>query len=120
MRRKLQEKKKMRGFVPRDRGEDPSKWRLQGTLRGRIEVLKSKTRCHLCKKVGHWKKECPSRGDRGAKFSKNNKDEKDAHLSEVHQSEVWIMDEASDDRAHDLWESIMTKASQPEVFKKKS
>ena len=27
-----------------------------------VESLKRKTRCHQCKKVGHWKSECPEKG----------------------------------------------------------
>ena len=49
VRKKLQEKKKSRGFMPRD---EASQWRVSGSIKGRIDLLKQKTRCHLCKRLG--------------------------------------------------------------------
>ena len=64
VRRKLQEKRKGRGF--QNSRDEASQWKVSGTLRGRLEMLKQKTRCHLCKRTGHWKRECPERVNKGA------------------------------------------------------
>lgn len=61
VRKKLREQKVSRGYVPMGSkdGRSGQQWRLNGTVRGRLELLKSKTSCHLCKQRGHWKRECP-------------------------------------------------------------
>ena len=110
IRKKLLEKKKMRGFVPQGGKDDPSQWRLSGTVRGKLEVLKSKTKCHACHKYGHWKRECPAR-----KQGKTSKTEKP---NEAHLSEVWIMDDGlSDKRSSDLWESLQEKPPMAQSWK---
>ena len=63
IRRKMAEKRKARGFG--GSSAEPQKWRLSGSVTGRIEMLKSKTRCHLCKRLGHWKRECPNLQKKG-------------------------------------------------------
>ena len=80
VRRKLQERRKDRGFSGRRIGDDGQQWKLQGTVRGRLELLKAKTRCHLCRKTGHWKKECPERHNKGTKPAKT---EKEVHMTDV-------------------------------------
>ena len=94
IRRKLMEKKKLRGFTAPAGKDDPSQWRLSGTVRGKLEVLKSKTKCHYCRKTGHWKRECPEK-----RQAKNSKVEKTA---EAHSAEVWIMEETGSDGAEFL------------------
>ena len=42
----------------------PTSWSLSGTVQGRLEQLKQKTKCHICKMPGHWKRECPKRRDK--------------------------------------------------------
>jgi hypothetical protein len=32
---------------------------LTGTMQAKIQQLKDCTRCHICMKPGHWKRECP-------------------------------------------------------------
>ena len=55
VRRKMLEKRKARGFTT----VEPPRWKLSGSVTGKLEQLKSRTRCHLCKRQGHWKRECP-------------------------------------------------------------
>ena len=64
IRRRMAEKRKARGFV--GGGSEPQRWKLSGSVTGRIEMLKAKTRCHLCKRLGHWKRECPNLQRKGA------------------------------------------------------
>ena len=57
----------------------------KGKSKGRssVEDLKAVTRCGICKKVGHWHKECPERG--------TNKDKHAAkeihHLQQIHETD---------------------------------
>ena len=58
VRRKMQEKRKARGFT----SVEPPRWKLGGSVTGRLEQLKARTRrtrCHACRRQGHWKRECP-------------------------------------------------------------
>ena len=57
VRKRMQDKKMGRGY----RKEPKQSWSLTGTVKGKIETLKSRTRCHLCQEKGHWKRECPKR-----------------------------------------------------------
>ena len=59
VRRKMAEKKKSRGFV------ETSRWKLSGTVNGKLEQLKARTKCHLCKRTGHWRRECPRNSAKG-------------------------------------------------------
>ncbi|CAE7255665.1 unnamed protein product [Symbiodinium sp. CCMP2592] len=58
VRKQVQQRKLGRGYKPH--GQRPE-WTLSGTVKGRIEQLKMKTKCHGCGERGHWKKECPKR-----------------------------------------------------------
>ena len=78
VRKKMQEKKINRGYKPTS--SSASSWQLTGSVRGRIEALEQKTKCHLCRRRGHWKKECPLKSkDKGA--------EKEVHRVEIVDSE---------------------------------
>ena len=57
VRKRMQDKNMGRGY----RKEPKQSWSLTGTVKGKIETLKSRTRCHLCEEKGHWKRECPKR-----------------------------------------------------------
>ena len=108
VRKKIVEKKKARGFT--NYKEDPNRWRLTGTMRGKIEVLKSKTRCHLCKKVGHWKRECPS------KKGKENNQARGSGPAEVHVQEVISLEE--ENAGHEeVWEMFRKKSSKKTAWK---
>ncbi|CAE7801864.1 rluD [Symbiodinium sp. CCMP2592] len=79
IRRKLQQKKMGRGYK-----QPSSSWSLTGTVKGRLEQLKSKTKCHICKQVGHWKKECPQRRTGAATSTKPRASEaKEAMITDM-------------------------------------
>ncbi|CAE7771573.1 rluD [Symbiodinium sp. CCMP2592] len=59
IRRKMQAKKMGRGY--KQPPQSSSKWTLTGTVRGKIEQMKSRSRCHICNEYGHWKRECPKK-----------------------------------------------------------
>lgn len=59
VRRKLQEKRQGRGF--QNNRDKASQWKVSGTVRGRLDMPKQKTKCHLCKRTGHGKRECHER-----------------------------------------------------------
>ncbi|CAE7214180.1 unnamed protein product [Symbiodinium sp. CCMP2592] len=61
-RRQVQQRKMGRGYRPTSQRPE---WTLTGTVKGRIEQLKQRTKCHLCHERGHWKKECPKRKNSG-------------------------------------------------------
>ncbi|CAE7206850.1 GIP [Symbiodinium sp. CCMP2456] len=65
IRKKLQQKKMGRGYKAQ-----PTSWSLSGTVQGRLEQLKKRTKCHLCKMPGHWKRECPKRKELGGQSVK--------------------------------------------------
>ena len=44
------------------RGYDRPSWQSRAGTRMSLHELKAKSRCHQCKQVGHWSKECPQRG----------------------------------------------------------
>ena len=110
VRKKLQEKKKSRGFMPRD---EASQWRVSGTLKGRIDLLKQKTRCHICKRLGHWKKECPEKASRSSTTTTKSKHvEKEAHATEVMSAEVvqLVTGNAEHDRVWQIFDAKPAKA----------
>ena len=54
-RRKMLEKKRARGFT----AVEGPKWRLSGSMTGKLEQIKARTQCHLRKRQGHWKMRMP-------------------------------------------------------------
>ena len=73
IKKKIQDKKVSRGFKGSgkgaSRGQMGGTWQLQGSIRGKIDMIKAKTRCHICKQVGHWRREYPQRNNARAKSS---------------------------------------------------
>ncbi|CAE7240454.1 unnamed protein product [Symbiodinium sp. CCMP2592] len=90
VRKRLLEKKKARGFapVPRAKPGDEQRWKLTGSVNARLESLKARTRWYLCKRLGHWKRECPGKKANGPP------DQKETHLAEdqVLMTEGWDED----------------------------
>ena len=69
IRRRVQQKKLGRGY----KGHQGGDWKLTGTVKGKLELLKSKTKCHICKETGHWKRECPKRNQQGGYAGRHHK-----------------------------------------------
>ena len=91
VRKKLREQRTQRGYVKPQTGgrnEGGDKWRLQGTVRGRLELLKSRTTCHNCQQRGHWKRECPLKGRKDQNSKPSNAASSTQGGSEVHASET--------------------------------
>ena len=107
VRRKMREQKTSRGFYPKptpDRSRNEG-WQIQGSIRGRIDALKSRTRCHYCKRTGHWKKECPLRGS----ASSSNRSGGSGGSLETKGKEVLLVD--SDPKMEQVWEMFMAEES---------
>ena len=85
VRKKILEKKKLRGFsTPSYSGRNgPGTWKLTGTVNGKLEMLKSRTRCHICKQMGHWKRECPQKRGTSSSGASADKNKKEAMVAEV-------------------------------------
>ena len=102
VRRKILEKKKSRGFTPGHPRPDPNRWKLTGTMQGKLELIKSRTRCHKCKQLGHWKRECPMRAkpaSTGAGDTKGN---------EVMTAEVLMVQPEMDPEHEKVWNLFKT------------
>ena len=99
IRKKITERKKQRGFTP----NDGARWRLSGTVSGGLEQLKSRTRCHLCKRYGHWKRECPTKGGgKGKASSTSSSSGTAARTVEARMAETSDVYAAEDMEARDL------------------
>ena len=80
-----------------DKASKPEGWNFSGSIKGRIEQLKSRTRCHRCKKFGHWKKECPLLISAQASSSGSTG------------KEVMIIEDGDDPAIKQIWESFITE-----------
>jgi hypothetical protein len=78
IRRKMQEKTS-RGF--RQVNNTEKQWKLEGSVQGKLSLLKAKTRCHHRRRLGHWKKECPMKQG-GDKSKKSDNSQKEVHIVE--------------------------------------
>ena len=93
IRRKLREQKTNRGYRPNSGGND--QWKLSGTVKGKLELLKAKTTCHLCRQRGHWKRECPNRKTSAAANSFAGRSSSELHSAEggMRAKEVLLADD---------------------------
>ena len=113
IRKKIVEKKKARGFS----SVEAPRWKLTGTVNGKLEQLKQKTRCHHCQRFGHWRKECPllargapKRSRASVTLTSNSAASSGGRQSETHLTEalddVYVAD---DDEARELLEKFVKR-----------
>eukprot|EP00435_Cladocopium_sp_Y103_P064391 s36_g26.t1 len=109
VRKRLRDQKTSRGFQNLRGGPDQGQWKLAGTVKGKLELLKARTTCHVCRQKGHWKRECPHRtgGGRGESSSRagaasgsSSKGASEVNVVERHGREVLLADE--------VWEMFKT------------
>ena len=132
VKRKVQEKKISRGFKPtaaQSVSGSGSRWQLQGSIRGKTEAIKGRTMCHLCKRVGHWKRECSMRNNKNKPEGKGGHGDDSAKGSDVHITEVLVIDEYElaresgkeltgyEDHALKDWTKIVEKSCEAEELK---
>ena len=78
IKRRVQDRKIGRGYQPL-----PEKWNITGNIKAKVEAIKAKTRCFVCKKLGHWKKECPEKRRRKDESGRGKKEVNDVNYSEL-------------------------------------
>ena len=97
IRKKIQDKKVGRGFKGAGkksrRGAASGSWQVQGSSQGKIEMIKAKTRCHICKQLGHWSRECLERSKNRAKSSNATSAAGSSMASDVHYTDHLAYDE---------------------------
>jgi len=57
-------------------------------MKGKIEMLKQKTKCHICRRQGHWKKECPMR--KGATDKETATKTKEVHIVDDDEDDEYL------------------------------
>ncbi|CAL1167422.1 unnamed protein product [Cladocopium goreaui] len=67
IRKRMQSQKVARGF----RTPPTPHLHLTGTMQAKIQQMKDKTRCHICRALGHWKRECPKKDKGSGKGTKS-------------------------------------------------
>ncbi|CAE7199062.1 RE1 [Symbiodinium sp. CCMP2592] len=93
IRRKMQAKKMGRGY--KQPPQSSSKWTLTGTVRGKIEQMKSRSRCHICNEYGHWKRECPKKKVGAATGARSS-----------HASDAMVTDQGGDPGSYELGQEL--------------
>ena len=119
VRKKIQERKKARGFQPVTSGRAEGQWRLAGTVKGKLDLIKARTRCFRCQKVGHWKRDCPERTKkpgRSAADPQASQSTHEAHSAEVLKTEVVEVDDESEDHQK-MWKLFEEKTIRKKAWK---
>lgn len=98
IRKKLQDQKIGRGYFQKgNTGKGKGKhegFKFSGSISGRIDQLKQRTKCHHCHRYGHWKKECPLKATSSTSTGTSSG------------KEVLIVEE-NDPRTRHVWEAFM-------------
>lgn len=94
--KKLRDQRTNRGFGGDTKGTGgPTQWKLQGAVRGRLEMLKQRTSCHHCQAKGHWKRECPLLKNKTNSKASTSKGMNDTNAVEIVGHDVML--------AEDVW-----------------
>lgn len=110
IRKKMMEQKKSRGYYPGPaHGRQKESWQLTGTVQGKLEAMKARTKCFVCKKNGHWKRECPMRQKSSASTAESKG--KEVHIIEDEQGNLQKMwdvfhIESEEDKVMDWGENL--------------
>ncbi len=83
-------------------GRAEGHWRLAGTVKGKLDLIKARTRCFRCQKLGHWKRDCPDRIKRPNKSAADQQASHgghEAHSAEVLKTEVVTIDDGREQGA---------------------
>ena len=80
----MQSQKVARGF----RTAPTPHLHLTGTMQAKIQQMKDKTRCHICRALGHWKRQCPKKDKGSGKGTKSYGKRVENMSKETHEAMV--------------------------------
>lgn len=120
-RRRVQHQKTSRGFRQPNAGakefqlSGAKEFQLSGTLKAKLQQIKQRTRCHVCREFGHWKRECPKKdttGKASGRATSSGKPVQDALVADASQ---WMDEEVRELRDALSHEVLFTDESILEV-----